>query len=242
MPWVRIDDHFNEHPKLAAVGPVGWGIWLAGLAYSNRNLTDGFIPRAVAVGFGGDWTVELAQERDGTPGFTTWTIDRGTGMHGEGMDSPWVIGVLLEYGLWEETDGGYRIHDYADYQPTKAEVMAQRAIKAAAGQAGGKASAQARAKANGAADAQAESNPVPVPVPVPTPFTSTSNGHDYMEPWMLFEERTKRKATQKVRDWLEDLHARFSRKELIGAMMAMPDPKSQDWLKKVDAYLEGRTA
>lgn len=173
MPWVRIDDHFNEHPKLAAVGPVGWGIWLAGLAYSNRNLTDGFIPHAVAAGFGGDWEVLLPSEKPDTD--TVWTIDRGTGMHGEGMDTAWVIGVLMEYGLWELAPGGYRIHDYEDYQPTKAEILAQRASKAAAGQAGGRASAQARAKANGAALAQAESNPVPKPVPnVPKPLPRAS--------------------------------------------------------------------
>lgn len=233
MTWVKIDDHFNEHPKLAAVGPVGWGIWLAGLAYCNRNLTDGFIPRAVAIGFGGDWTVEAAEERDGVPGYVTWDISRGTGMHGEDMDTSWVIDRLIEYGLWEPVSGGYRVHDYDDYQPTKAEVLAMRAAKAAAGQAGGRAAAKARAKAG----AQAESNPVPVPVPVTSP--STTNGADFMEPWMLYEERTKRRATQKVRDWLEDLHARFSRRELIAAMQTTPDPKGTDWLKKVDAYLEG---
>jgi hypothetical protein len=26
------------------VSPTVWGVWLAGLAYANRNLTDGFIP------------------------------------------------------------------------------------------------------------------------------------------------------------------------------------------------------
>jgi len=168
MPWVRIDDHFNEHPKLAAVGPVGWGIWLAGLAYSNRNLTDGFIPHAVAAGFGGDWEV-LTPSETNPDADTVWTIDRGTGMRGEQMDTAWVIAILLQYGLWEMAPGGYQIHDYADYQPTKAEVMAQRAIKAAAGQAGGLASARARGKANG----HAESNPVPKPVPnIPKPVPS----------------------------------------------------------------------
>ena len=45
MPWVRIDDGYADHPKMAAVGPLGQALWLAGLAYCNRYLTDGFIPR-----------------------------------------------------------------------------------------------------------------------------------------------------------------------------------------------------
>lgn len=173
MPWVKIDDHFNEHPKMAAVGPVGWGIWLAGLAYCNRNLTDGFIPRSIASALGGDWSIQVPETRDGVDGFTTWDIARTQMMGddnlfggGENMETEWIIDRLIQEGLWIETHGGYLVHDYEEYQPTKAEVIAQRRAKQAAGQAGGRASAQARGQANGAANAQAKSNPVPVPVPV----------------------------------------------------------------------------
>lgn len=31
MVWVKIDDHFDEHPKMQQIGPLGWGYWLAGL-------------------------------------------------------------------------------------------------------------------------------------------------------------------------------------------------------------------
>jgi len=172
MPWVRIDDHFDEHPKMAAVGPVGWGVWLAGLAYSNRNLTDGFIPYAVAEGIGGSWRIrepvddpdELANDlRTTRHAERLWSIDIGSGMHGENITTDWVIAHLVRVGLWEEVTGGYRIHDYGDYQPTKAQVLAERATKAAAGRAGGIAAAIARGKA----PATAKSKPVPVPVPVP---------------------------------------------------------------------------
>jgi hypothetical protein len=168
MPWVRIDDHFDEHPKLAAVGPIGWGVWLAGLAYCNRNLTDGFIPYSVAEGIGGSWKVRVPVPDE--PGVEQiWSIDRGSGMHGETMDTQWVIDLLVSGGLWEEVVGGYRVHDYEDYQPTKAEVLAERAAKVAAGRAGGIAAATARAKAPATAPAQAQSKPVPVPVPVSVP-------------------------------------------------------------------------
>lgn len=174
MPWVRIDDHFDEHPKMAAVGPVGWGVWLAGLAYCNRNLTDGFIPYAIAEGIGGSWHVRepIRDEDEVESGLREthlrnriWSIDIGSGMHGESITTAWVIGHLVRVGLWEEVAGGYRIHDYEDYQPTKAQVIADRAAKAAAGRAGGIASAAARGKAH----AQAEFKPVPVPN-IPNPY------------------------------------------------------------------------
>jgi hypothetical protein len=123
VAWIKVDDHFDEHPKLAAVGPVGWGVWLAGLAYCNRNLTDGFIPRAVADSIGGRWRVYVPTE-DGRE--QVWTISRSSGMHGEDMDTAWVADLLVQNGLWEEVEGGYRVHDYLDYQPSRAEVMASR--------------------------------------------------------------------------------------------------------------------
>ena len=33
MPWVRIDDGYADHPKIAAVGPLGQALWFAGLAF-----------------------------------------------------------------------------------------------------------------------------------------------------------------------------------------------------------------
>jgi hypothetical protein len=163
VPWVKIDDHFDEHPKMAKVGPLGWGLWLAGLAYCNRNLTDGFIPFTKARML---VSLDIAPD-DGK----LWTLARVSGMAGDDLDVEWLIALLVDVGIWHETPGGYLVHDYAEYQPTKAQVLAERAKKVAAGRAGGQASAQARAQppaqANGQPPAQAKSNPVPVPVPVP---------------------------------------------------------------------------
>lgn len=166
MPWVKIDDHFDEHPKLAAVGPLSWGMWLAGIAYCNRNLTDGFIPRNKAHAL-------CSFEYIDTEG-RIWELGRACGMSGEDIDSEWVIGTLVDGDLWEQVPGGYRIHDYEDYQPTKAQVLAERAKKQAAGRAGGKASAKARGEAAAEASAVADSKPVPVPVPNPGSVPSSS--------------------------------------------------------------------
>lgn len=47
MTWAKVDDQFAEHPKVLALGRdrfAAMGLWLLGLTYSSRYLTDGFIP------------------------------------------------------------------------------------------------------------------------------------------------------------------------------------------------------
>lgn len=212
MPWVKIDDHFDEHPKMQKVGPIGWGFWLAGIAYCNRNLTDGFIPWSKARTL---CSFEIVED-DGM----LWELGRNSGHAGEDLTADWVISLLIDAGLWEEVGNGngriegYLIHDYPEYQPTRAQVEEEKAKKVAAGQAGGQASAQARAqaKSNHAVKqnptaAQAKSNPVPVPVPVPSssyePNGSTELDNSFVVP----------KAKRKHRipdDWTPSDHQRAS--------------------------------
>lgn len=170
MPWIKVDDHFDEHPKLAAAGPLAWPLWLAGLAYCNRNLTDGFIPWSVA-------TTLVSWEFLDAEGPVRVYIGSREMVSEEGaVTAEYVISLLLGAGLWDEAKGGYRVHDFDHYQPTKAVIVAERAKKVAAGSAGGIAAATARAKARRKrkpsksvapteAPAVAESKPVPVPVP-----------------------------------------------------------------------------
>ncbi len=50
MPWVYLDDAFYDHPKIeAATGQddvAGW-MWTVGLGWTNRNLTNGLVPKTV---------------------------------------------------------------------------------------------------------------------------------------------------------------------------------------------------
>lgn len=123
MAWVKIDDHFDEHPKLAQVGPLGWGVWAAGLAYCNRNLTDGFIPSSIVEGIGGRWRVRRPSE-DGEE--QVWQIYRGSGDDREDMESEWVADLLVDVGVWERVAGGYRVHDYLQFQPSREQIIGQR--------------------------------------------------------------------------------------------------------------------
>lgn len=159
MPWIRIDDHFDEHPKFAMAGPLGIALWLAGLAYCNRNLTDGRIPWATARSL---LTWSYLDPKESEAGRVIWTISVTSGHRGEDVTCERVIDLLVQTGLWEERDGGYYVHDYPSYQPLKEQVLAERE------------SARARMKAIRSGDVRANfgrSSPSPVPVPVPVPVT-----------------------------------------------------------------------
>jgi hypothetical protein len=152
MTWARIDDQFRHHPKVVQAGPLGIALHVCGLSYTAEYLTDGFIPRGAVntlCDFEGVWFRGYAP---GSKDDYAWTVRE-------------VVADLVALGMWDEVEGGYQIHDYLDYNPSREKVLAERAKKQAAGKAGGKASAEARAQAS----AQAESKPVPVPKPIPEP-------------------------------------------------------------------------
>lgn len=117
MAWVRLDDSFAEHPKLARAGPLAMAMQVAALCYANRNLTDGFVPRAVA---------PLLLNLDGL--YLAFP-EAGSLLGGEEpLAVSWqaVAESLVRAGLWEEEKGGYRIHDYLNYQPSREAVMRAR--------------------------------------------------------------------------------------------------------------------
>lgn len=219
MPWVRLDDHFDENPKIAQIGPFGIALWVTALAYCNRNLTDGFIPWSVARKLvAWEWL-----EPDDRPELLTadelaepkrlLTAAFNCGMHGEDVESPYVIKLLVCAGLWDEVDGGYQIHDYADFQPTKAQVESERAAKVAAGQAGGIAAAQAKRQralqqnpSRHPSKTLAESKPVPDPVPDPVPNSSSLSA-----------------GARNARDWFEALNHRAPPNAILRETLANID-------------------
>lgn len=168
MTWVRIDDAMPQHPKIAAVGPLGLAMQVAALCYCNRHLTDGFVPWGAA-------RTLLSWEVLGEGG-AIWTLSMTSGMAGKDVTTDAVIDALLDAGVWTDADGGYRIHGYAEYQPTKEQVMAARADLSAKRSAAGKRGAASRWQ-NGKAVASAVAygchgdGPDPDPDPKTPPAT-----------------------------------------------------------------------
>src|SRR5690606_35902458 len=90
MSWVRIDDHFPDHPKIAmlgSLGPVAGWLHVAALCYCARYLTDGFIPAGQVM--------RLAD-------------------FGPRVRATDLAERLVAVGLWDHRDGGYSIHDYLE--------------------------------------------------------------------------------------------------------------------------------
>lgn len=130
MSWVRIDDRAPENRKLLAAGAVASWLWVCGLAYANRQtLHDGFVPAAALAMLYPIANVKRHAER------------------------------LVEVGLWERAPSGFRIHDYAQYQP---DFSAQRedlaAKRSVAGRVGGLRSGETRRTRVRSDEANSEAN------------------------------------------------------------------------------------
>jgi hypothetical protein len=105
--WVKLDDHFPDHPKVIAAGPLAAWLYVAGLCYANRLLTDGFVPAAMVPRL----VLSAGTKHDARP--------------------EELAARLCEVGLWtaEHPAGGswgYRIHDYTVYQRSKQRVITDR--------------------------------------------------------------------------------------------------------------------
>jgi hypothetical protein len=194
MSWLKLDDQFPDHPKVAALSDAAFRCHVRGMAYCAEHLTDGFMPRRKAEEIAGACLPELiAKPRNGAP-------------------------------LWALSGGEYEIHDYLVYNPTRDEAERLRAERSAAGKLGGMRSAEARRKANATASATANrkqtvkqtpkqtvkqnSNPVPVPVlrtqaPIPKTLKNTcppNGGRDRFDEFWASYPRKESKGTAK-RAW-----------------------------------------
>lgn len=44
MTWVKLDDSLPDHPKFVGLPDSAKWLWIVGLCYAGRYLTDGFVP------------------------------------------------------------------------------------------------------------------------------------------------------------------------------------------------------
>jgi len=124
MAWVKLDDRFHAHPKLAALGKMtlpAVGLHILAMTWCADYETDGDIPEGQVARLGG--TKRLAA-------------------------------ALVAADLWESSEGGYRVHDFLEYNPSHAYLLAERAKKATAGRQGGLRSGEVRRSRDDAAGKQ----------------------------------------------------------------------------------------
>lgn len=159
MTWVKLDDQFADHPKMVVAGPFAMLLHVKALCYCARYLTDGFVPAAVVNSLV-YWP----------PGVT--------------VDNQALAQALAQANAWELCEGGYRIHDYLEYQPSREDELQRRAARAEAGKIGGLRSAQAKRQANAQASAQAKpqangkQNSTPSPSPSSSPTEKATDVAD----------------------------------------------------------------
>lgn len=100
MNWIREHCHVVDHPRFTASGPTGRDLWHWGMLFSGKHETDGEL---------------LLSDVLATP----W----GAG----GKKNIVVAQKLVDVGLWERTDTGYRILRWSEMgNPTKAELEVKR--------------------------------------------------------------------------------------------------------------------
>jgi hypothetical protein len=99
VSWVRIDDGFAEHPKVARLDDRSFRLLVWCLCYSARQLTDGFVD-------------DQALRRSPFGARATRLVV--------------TLGRLADAGLIEPVEGGIEIHDFGDYNPDRASVLKKR--------------------------------------------------------------------------------------------------------------------
>lgn len=106
--WTKIDDHCMRNRKVRAVGPQAALLYLVGLFHCSETLSDGVIS---------DDDLDLIAP-------VAWI---------KPADLPGAVARLLQplpghspFGLWERIEGGYRVHDFLEFNPSAEKVRAER--------------------------------------------------------------------------------------------------------------------
>jgi hypothetical protein len=151
MVWVKLDDQFPIHRKIAALTDTAFRLHAAALAWCARNLTDGFVPD--------DELAQVCAQVRAPEKFATELADRRV-WHRADHDCP------SEHCLAPHThadDGrpvtGWVVHDYLEYQQPRSKVLRIRKARSIAGAEGGKRSGETRRRRPQPQGTKTEANP-----------------------------------------------------------------------------------
>jgi 5-methylcytosine-specific restriction endonuclease McrA len=99
MPWLKVDDRVRTHPKVVMAGPDAAWFWFCGICYCREHLTDGFIPKMMLASL--------------VPGVGPSAAKRHAA-------------TLVRVNLWHNAEGGYQVHDFLDWNPSRADIEADK--------------------------------------------------------------------------------------------------------------------
>jgi hypothetical protein len=102
MSWIRLTDTFPEDDKVDGLSDRAFRMFVTGLCYCGRNLTDGYLTKK-AIG----------------------TVAASSGVPKRSIST--VVSELETVGLWHRYAHGYWTPKYLDYNPSAEQVRADRA-------------------------------------------------------------------------------------------------------------------
>lgn len=235
MAWARIDDNMPDHPKLARLGvlrPLAGWLHVCGLCYAARYLTDGFVPSAQVPSL--TRFDHVGYETGGVPGMFSV---------GEDADPFVLVDALVKVGMWHQVRGGYQIHDYLEYNPSREKALQKRADNAA------------RVERFRLRNAQRNALPDGSPTPAPTPVTTTkisskslvANGsrptHDPASELLEFLNRKSGHRYRPVKSTLDMIRARLASGASADQVRWVIAAKCREWRDDPDRakYLRPET-
>jgi hypothetical protein len=117
VSWARIDDQFAEHPKVRSLGLFGLALQASAICYCARYSTDGFMSYSAADLLVGSITAPftLPDGRVCMPSFYC-------GHEGKDAAAADWKALMVEVGLWEKVKGGFHVHDFLDYNLSRAQI------------------------------------------------------------------------------------------------------------------------
>lgn len=121
MAWVRLDDQFADHPKVAGLSNDAFCLHVTAMCWTAKQQTDGKLPSRLLS--------RLA-----------WRC----------QDPATAAAELVNAGVWDiDPVDGWEIHDYGEYNPTKAQSDELAGKRSEAGKAGAMARWQNHSKPDG---------------------------------------------------------------------------------------------
>jgi hypothetical protein len=102
--WSKLDDALIDHRKIFTAGrligkngpAIALGFYTVGLLWSNKHLSDGFLPEDVILGV----------------------------RHVDNPRS--IVDALVKAELFEKVAGGFQIHDFDEYNPLAKTIKTKR--------------------------------------------------------------------------------------------------------------------